>query len=293
MKNIPVTGTKKTTLSMAFAYYIAEHARPKGCNIPRIARTAKNLCAFHGRHRDPTLLKQADHRAYLKHRVRQGVQGPTVRRELAMLSAALNHSFKEDRFPSVFKIVLPPGSSPRRRFLSQEEMERVRAMPMAPRIYMFFEVAFTCAARSRAIEELTWDRVDFANGVIDFNVPDRIITNKRRAVIPMPRELRPVLEAAYAARKSDYVIGVGRNGKCSCTYRECKAVMRAAGIDEKGVARHVARKTWASHALQSGRAIGKVAAYLGDTPTTTERSYAFILPTHLDDVANFRENVPA
>jgi integrase len=275
-------------LLSTFQRYIAFHALPKGCYIPRIARAAANIMAFHGPDRHPNSLKQADHRRYGEYRMAQGVRSPTVRRELSMMSAAINFDHAEDMLPSPIKIKMPPGSEPRTRFLNLEEMQRVLEMPMAPRIYMFFMLAFATAARSRAIEELEWSRVDFVNGIMDYNVPGMRRTNKRRAVLPIPETLRPVLELAYAARKNNYVIGLGVRGKCSCTWRECKAVMRAAGINEPGVARHVARKTWASHALQNGVDLAKVAGVLADRPTTTEKNYAFILPEHLRGAVNFR-----
>jgi integrase len=280
-----------------FAHYIHEHAAPKGCYVPRIARAAANLCQFHGADRHPASLKRADHRAYLEHRTRQGVVPSTVRRELAMLSAAINHDFKEERLAAGVKIPLPPMSAPRTRFLTEDEMKRVMAQPMSHRIRMFFRLAFATAARARAVEELRWDRVDFVNGIIDYNVPGARRTNKRRAILPMSDELRRVLEAAYIRPGRDpadpYVIGLGPRGRVSCTYDECKAVMRAAGIDERGVARHVCRKTWASHALQNDVPMAKVAAYLADNPTTVEKAYAFILPEHLRDAANFRDRKAA
>lgn len=276
-----------------FSHYISEHARPKGCYVPRIARAAANLADFHGWDRHPNSLKRADHRIYLEHRTRQGVVPATVRRELAMLSAAINHDFKEERLPAGVKIVLPPASAPRTRFLTEEEMQRVLRQPMSFRIRMFFRLAFMTAARARAIEELTWDRVDFVNGIIDYNVPGARRTNKRRAVLPMNDELRRVLEAAYSRPNRNpadpYVIGLGPRGKVSCTYNECKEVMLRAGINERGVARHVCRKTWASHALQNGIDLAKVAGVLADRPTTVEKSYAFILPEHLLGAMSFRE----
>jgi hypothetical protein len=91
-------GTEKQTLEMTFQHYIDEHARPKGCYVPRIETSAANLCASTAKTSDPTTLKRADHRAYTEHRKAQGVCSATVRRELAMMSAALNHAHREERF---------------------------------------------------------------------------------------------------------------------------------------------------------------------------------------------------
>jgi integrase len=280
-----------------FTHYAWEHCRPAGVDLRRLCIVARNFCAFFGLDRDPQTLKRADIRAYREHRLNQGVTDPTIRREFAFLKAAMNHELREERFQMVPHVEMPPQGNPRKRFLQEEEVARVMRQPMPHRIRMFFILAFATAARARAIEELTWDRVDFANGLIDYRVPGRDHKKKRRAIVPMSDELRRRLEAAWARpnRNPDdpYVIGRGPRGSVSCTYSECKAVMRAAGIDELGVARHVARKTFASHALQAGVPIAKVAAVLADNPTTAEKAYAFILPQHLVEVVNFRERKAA
>lgn len=284
-------------LLRTFRNYLAEKIRPQGSYVPRFARAAANMSAFYGYDRHPNSLKRADHRAYIEHRLSQGVVHATIRRELAVLSAAINHDFKEERLPVGIKVVLPPMSQPRKRFLTEEEMHRVMAQPMPHRIRMFFRLAFATGARATAIQELQWDRVDFANGLLDFNVPGARRTNKRRAILPLSDDLRRILEAAYnrpTRNQADpYVIGLGKRGKPSSTYDECKAVMVAAGINEWGVARHVCRKTLASHMLQGGIPLAKVAAVLADNPTTVERAYGFILPTHLVDVMNFRDKKAA
>lgn len=50
---------------------------------------------------------------------------------------------------------------------------------------MFVRIALYTGARSGAILDLTWDRVDFANKLIYFKNPDRIVRNKRRATVPI------------------------------------------------------------------------------------------------------------
>jgi integrase len=283
-------------LSM-FCHYAWEHAQPSGMDLGRLCTIARNLCTFYGLDRDPQTLKRADIRAYREWRLGQNVTDPTVRRELAFLKAAINHERREERFTVVPHIDMPPQGNPRKRFLTEEEVKAVMRQPMPHRIKMFFILAFATAARAKAIEELTWDRVDFTNGLIDYRVPGRTYKKKRRGLVPMSDELRRRLEAAWERPTRDpadpYVIGRGPKGAVSCTYQQCKEVMRSAGIDEAGVARHVARKTFASHALQAGVPIAKVAAVLHDNPTTAEKAYAFILPQHLVETVNFRDRKAA
>lgn len=275
-------------LARAFQNYMHEHLMPQGSDTRRLIIIARNLCGYFGWDRDPQTLKRADLRAYREHRLQQGVRNPTVRREYAFLSAALNHELREERIALVPKIEMPPQGDPRKRFLTEEEVVRVMRQPMKYRIRMFFRLAFATAARAAAIEQLTWDRVDFVNDLIDYNVPGARRTKKRRAVVPISDELLPYLQAAYQRHLTTcpddpYVIGRGY-----CSYLECKRVMVSAGIDEEGVARHVARKTFASHALISGVQLEKVAAVLADRATTVEKHYSFLLPEHLRDAVNYK-----
>lgn len=67
--------------------------------------------------------------------------------------------------------------------------------------------------------------------------------------------------------------------------------MRAAGIDEMGVCRHVARHTVASWLLQGDEARGippapvhLVAEILGDRVGMIEKVYSHVMPKHLMNV---------
>lgn len=272
------------TVPDVYRFHIAERHIPAGGDPKRIIYSARPVIEFFW-DRDPLTFRRADYRMYEAKRKADGVCSATVRRELCIWQAAYNHSATEERFPGRLKIALPAGSPPRRRFLTKDEQARVMRQPMSRRVRLFFILAFGTGARSKAIEELTWDRVDFGNRMIDFNVPGARITKKRRVLAPMSAELQPRLEAAWLNPNRDpddpFVIGRG----CS-TYHPAKKVMRAAGIDETGVARHVARKSFVSWRIQAGQPIGKVAALIGDTAVTAERSYGFYTPEHLRDVVN-------
>jgi integrase len=284
----PLLRAQPPILLTAFRNYRHEHLMPQGSDLRRLTIIARNICGYFGFDRDPQTLKRADLRAYREHRLAQGVKNPTVRREYAFLSAAIRHEHREERLLIIPKIEMPPQGDPRKRFLTEEEVVRVMRVPMKYRIRMFFRLAFATAARATAIEQLTWDRVDWVNGLIDYNVPGARRTKKRRAVVPIANDLRPFLEAAYQRHLAQfpddpYVIGRG-----CCSYQQCKDVMKAAGIDEEGVARHVARKTFASQALLNGVDLAKVAGVLADRQTTVEKHYGFILPQHLVDAVNYK-----
>ena len=70
----------------------------------------------------------------------------------------------------------------------------------------FFGWRSETAARKTAILTLTWDRVDFETGVVHYPDPDRAVTKKRRADVPISTTLRPILEQAYRERRNDLVL---------------------------------------------------------------------------------------
>lgn len=285
----PVADLAKRHILDIMRDYIHEVTRTRGSDVSRVKIIGRTVTEHFWDDPYPATWKRAQSRGYTAARLERGVVSASARKELAILGAALRHDVKEERLEKAPPIELPPGSEPRKRFLSEEEIRAVFRQPMSRRLRMFFRLAFATAARSRAIEELTWDRVDFEKGLIDYYVPGTRRTKKRRAVVPIADDLLRHLENARAwPDRDDWVIGLGDRGVCSSTYHEAKRVMIAAGISERGVARHVARKTFASHALLHKVPIAHVAAVLGDTVMTTERAYSFLKPEALIEAVNYR-----
>jgi hypothetical protein len=95
--------------------------------------------------------------------------------------------------------------------------------------------------------------------------------------------------AAYAHPKRDeYVIGLGPRGICSTTYHECKAALRAVGINEEGLCRHTVRKTFVTERIKAGLNPEKVAALIADNPQTMCKHYSIMNTEDLRDTANMR-----
>jgi integrase len=162
------------------------------------------------------------------------------------------------------------------------------ALPLRER-RMFWLLAFGTGARTAAMLELTWDRVDFAQRTIDYRVPGAVYKNKRRAVVPIHDKLLPRLQSAYELRDPACPFVVNKDGRQysgGSLYHECKRDLAAIGIKERGVARHVARHTVASWILQDGGRLEDVAKLLGDTVAMVERVYGHMEPKHLMKAAN-------
>lgn len=268
--------------------YIAEHCKAANVDQQRAWGALEEWIATLGPDRDVSTLTRADGRAVVDHVLARGCSTATARRIMTTGNAALNHARKEERIAKVPKFQMPGRSEPRVRWLSREEHRRVMQQVMSPRLYRFFILAFHTGARSRAIEQLTWDRVDLARRTIDYRLPNVNHKNKRRAVVPISDALLPRLHIMHERRRDDYVIGLGARGAVSTVYHEAKRVLKAAGINERGIARHVARHTFASWLLQAKppATIHQVAQLMGDTVAMVEKVYGHLLPSHLLDPIN-------
>ena len=271
------------SLASAMQDYAREHAVPAGVSIDRIKGMAWDLIAHFDPQCDIAKIDRQASRGYATHRMTVGgVQAPTARKELSFLRAVLGHAIREERLVKTPTLYMPPANPPKTRYLSREEHRRLMLTPMPRRVWLFYLLAFGTGARATAIEELTWDRVDLKRRTIDYRMPGVNHKGKRRVVAPINDKLFPRLEAAYAHPKRDeFVIGAGPT-----TVHVCKAALVAAGIDEPGVCRHVARHTFASWLLQAGVSIYEVAKLLGDTVAMVERVYGHVAPEHLMGAAN-------
>lgn len=215
----------------------------------------------------------------------------TIRHELSRLRACFNWCAAPKQkiigLADVPVFDLPPDSPARDRWLRGPEIRKLldsaaalRLGERLSRIERFLWLALETGARLMAILELTWDRVDFELGTINYNVPGRRKTKKRRAVVPISAALRPVLLRAYEERENDYVC-------CSLSlsiWRGVKAVAKHAGIE--GVSPHVLRHTAATHMLRNGVPIWQVAGILGNTVAMVEKAYGHHVPDGLVDAVN-------
>lgn len=99
-----------------------------------------------------------------------------------------------------------PTRPPRDRFISQNEARRLIEAAASLHMRVFLTLAFLSGQRRGAILDLTWDRVDLDQGIIDFNDPDRPITDKRRAVVALDRRALALLRDAREVARTPYVI---------------------------------------------------------------------------------------
>jgi len=156
----------------------------------------------------------------------------------------------------------------------------------SPHIRVFLILGLATGARAGAILDLTWDRVDFTHGTIDYRPPGRIQTNKRRTVVPMNATARDALEEAYRGRLSDHVVEY--NGKPVKSVK--KAIERLASDTGIHVSPHVLRHTCAVWMAQADVPMQKISQYLGHTSLAmTVAVYARYSPSFMQDAGRAAE----
>jgi integrase len=166
--------------------------------------------------RSPLLLEAQDFRDYAQSRFDAGKAPATVNTELRRLSSCFKWAAETRKLPFRVKVWVPAAGGSRERVLSIVEAQAlVRAAEQGdPHVYLFVVLAFATGARHTAILDLTWDRIDFVSGKIQYDedLPPNPMSRsykKGRATVPMNRAARAALEIAYAGRQTDYVIEHG------------------------------------------------------------------------------------
>lgn len=124
-----------------------------------------------------------------------GRTSSTQRRYMGVIRAAVQWTFDRGEIPS-----MPPIFKPR-----AQDGEGVRPFSFIELAHLlnsadheherrFLLLCICSAARPGAVLDLTWDRIDKETGVIDYNVPGRERTKKRRARAPLCSLARAYLE---------------------------------------------------------------------------------------------------
>jgi integrase len=278
------------TVGELWAVYFERHIQAKTVAVRAAEYRWKNLEPHFGR----LLLAQVTQEvvdAYERKRIAGKIGEKclpgTVRGELSYIRSCLNWCAHPRR--KIIKkldvpdFAMPDNHEPRDRWLKVPEIQRLLASARAlrndrknqePRLSRgerFLWLALETAARKRAIEELTWDRVDFETGVIHYNVPGRRATKKRRGSPPISTALRPVLERAYAERRGNYVLDQPTD-----ISRVVENIAAHAGLPD--VTPHVLRHTAATLMARRGVPITTIADVLANSVAVCERVYRHHCP---------------
>lgn len=206
----------------------------------------------------------------------------TVRNELAVIRAALNWGEKKGIVTQAPFIKMPALPEAQIRHLTKPEFRRLLEGAARPHVKLFLKLAVGTGARSNALLDLTWDRVDFERNLITLNPKDRVQTSKYRATVPMNDQLRDALMEAREGAMSDWVIEHGREKVGSIKKGFAAACQRSGIVATPHMLRHSAA-VWMA---EDGVPMPEIARFLGHTDSRiTERVYARFTPQFLAKAA--------
>ena len=273
------TGTgKRGEAEKALAEFIVGNVRPIGPSDPAYRKLSDVLGDYadeHGPHvSSPATLgysidalipywgsktvqevNEVTCRGYNRIRQDSGVKPGTVARELNVLSAAINHDWKQGRVLRNAPIWRPKTPKRKERWMSRKEvadlLRQAKRIPMnkgGEHMRLFILLSLYTAARKSAILELRWHQIDLDRGIIDLNPPGREQTSKTRPVISISKRLNTFLR--YAKRRSGTDTGYLftwrgrpiRDIKKSFHATACKAGFVTGWERSDKIARHVTKE---------------------------------------------------
>ncbi len=143
---------------------------------------------------------------------------------------------------------------------------------------------------------LQWSDIDFTKGILTISkschdnkdglIIDEPKSSSSRRVIPLPRQLLPILKGIK--KKSDSPFVVSANGKpvsVRSYQRSFELLLKRLKIPHKGF--HSLRHTFATRALECGMDVKTLSEILGHkNPTVTLNRYAHSLMEHKADMMN-------
>lgn len=227
---------------------------------------------------------------YIEKRRADGKSDGTILTDLNRLATALSWAAKKGLIEKAPHVKRPSRPPPRDRHLTRAEAKLLlEAAAPWPHIKTFIILGLTTGARAQAIKDLTWDRVNFERGLVNFHSEAEGRPMKGRVICPMNQTLRAALEAAKGRAVSDHVIEwAGR--KVGSVKKGIAAAAKRAGLDD--VTPHVFRHTAAVWMAEDDTPMPKIAQFLGHSDSRiTEKVYARYSPSHLREAASSLELV--
>jgi integrase len=197
-------------------------------------------------------------------------------------------AWKDGFLPLPLSLTPPSDSAPRDRYLTKDEARALIAACVTPHVKVFLSIGLFTGARKGSILALTWDRVNFATGMIDFQEPGRRVTAKRRAVVPMNTSLRAVMEEAYKARQSDYAVEFAGKPVPNGLRWSFNRLCERAGLTWRPTPHHL------KHSVISWLAMDRIpidqaADLVATDPATLRRTYKKFDPAYLRSVTTALE----
>lgn len=236
-----------------------------------------STCRLYESDRAKPRLKRTNTRTgkIIEREIRAGAS--TVRRELGVLQAALNHAHSEGILIHPIAVTLPAGGVPRDRWLTRSEVARL-IRHAEPHVRRFIILSIYTGRRASAILELIWPRIDLDAGAIRFRADGQAETNKRRGRIRIPRQLKGHLSRWSEVRGRQSHVVMFRGRPVSSVTTGIRRAADRAGLEE--VTPHVLKHTAITWAIKNGLHIEDAAEYFDTSPETIRKHYWHHSPHH-------------
>lgn len=222
---------------------------------------------------------------FVEGRRKSGASDSTISRELSVLRAAFRRAERLGSIDKAPMVPEMPKAPPRDRWLTRHEAARLLwAAHRAKRpayLPLFLRLALYTGARPGAVLDLTWERIDMDNRLIDFALPGRVQGRKRRAVVPIAGALYTALLRARRHGDKGAVFRWGDRQVASIK-TAMRHACRLAGL--QGVTPGTLRHTAATWAAIEGIDLQTIGRLLGHSKPTTTMRYAKYHPDFLRDV---------
>ncbi len=264
-----------------------EETRPSKRSTERDHRIARHLyAAFTGRALDG--LGAADVHGYIAGRRGLGVKASTIRRELSLLSAAINHARRwwDWNVPNPVQGRRPPAGEGRVRWLTRAEAARLiqaaEQEPRAPHLADFIHLALNTGCRKGELLGLEWRRVSLADALLLLD-PEHTKTARRRSV-PLNRAARAAL-LRLAGFRAEHCPGspwvfCHKDGSRVRNIRK-GFTTACARVGIENFTPHDLRHTCAAWLVSSGVPLAEVKELLGHTTVQMTERYAHLAPENV------------
>jgi len=276
-----VNRTTEKTLNELYALYATEKAQ-EGKSIQRISAAWKVLSPVLG-HLYPSYVSKDVVADYLS--TRAASRG-TVLLELNYLRTILRWAYRNKYTKEEIFFKLPSKPAPRSDYITKEQFTQLLTGTRYPHLILFMILAVSTGARSNAILDLSWDRVDFSRRLIDLRNPEKARTSKGRAIVPITDTAYRYLLDAKKGAQTKYVIEYAGSPVRHIRYA-MERISERAGLK---VTAHMFRHSAAVWMAEGGVPMSEISQFLGHGSTSiTERIYARYSPDYLRNAAKHLE----
>lgn len=209
----------------------------------------KHVRAFHA---DDTVASLTEDRqqAYEDVCLEEGAANGTINRRRGVLRSALRHALRRGRIAAI--PIIPSLEEPEssgKYFARQQVADLLRGArrERLHHIALFICLMLATGHRKTAVLQLTWDRVDLEAGTVDFRLPGKKHSKKKRTRAALPDKTIRLLRRWR--KRSPGPIVISPSGRFMVNFRRhWRRVTKAAGMDTAGT--HTLKHTAATWALR-------------------------------------------